>query len=288
MKKKFICLILFACSLISSSCIHKTTHEDVVFKIKRVEKIEKRDEKHIYESLIMLDFPIQGPQPLLDSIRCFINQELNGDYSGDLADWQSMLNYYNEKYLNAMGVLLSVSPKQKAYLEKYNLSIMFAINLRLESETEKVVNYYFYFDKMLVSGKVIKNPKVVTFRKSDGKIMKLNDLIVDTESIEFLNIINDALREYLSETREIYKIKKDSELDEMITLKTIKNSIQHSSCYMGATELRILYNALQEYHETPITDYFHEDGTIAAHISLSIPYTKLKKVLTKDALELIE
>ena len=130
MKKKFICLILFACSLISSSCIHKTTHEDVVFKIKRVEKIEKRDEKHIYESLIMLDFPIQGPQPLLDSIRCFINQELNGDYSGNLADWQSMLNYYNEKYLNAMGVLLSVSPKQKAYLEKYNLSIMFAVNLQ--------------------------------------------------------------------------------------------------------------------------------------------------------------
>ncbi len=79
-------------SAVVETTVEKTIDTVIVDRIKD-DYTDKQRNVHIK---LVIDFPVNGPQPLLDSIRTYISESLSGNYKGDLADGRSMLKFYHD------------------------------------------------------------------------------------------------------------------------------------------------------------------------------------------------
>ena len=124
-----------------------------------------------------VDVPLKGPQPLLDTIKAFLNQELFEafqDYACDTSLYKA-----EEVYVNDMAFLLNSYTDKYATTIKENLGWFFDLNIFMIAQTESFVTYG--IECYHGSGSTGSEFLCYTFSKKDGhrieNIITRDDLV---------------------------------------------------------------------------------------------------------------
>jgi len=157
---------------------------------------------------ISADFPVSGNILVVNSIREWISENLGGTYSGDMANGQSMLQYYT-KGIN--------KDLQKDIAEfEYNSGAWYYI-ARFDKayETDQYVTYQYYLETYMGGAHGSHCAEGQTFRKLDGRRMDWN---------VFRNDRMDALRAKIkSALQEQYFATIDQENPDDVLFEEAKN-----------------------------------------------------------------
>ncbi|MDE7379142.1 MAG: DUF3298 and DUF4163 domain-containing protein [Paraprevotella sp.] len=157
-----------------------------------------------------VEYPTEGIQPLIDSIRVWINSQLGGTYTGNLSDAESIVNHYaqnicrqaDEDFDGDEGDELGISYSDETHITR-------------EYETDNIVTFslsnYIYTGGAHGQGVYVGN----TFRKDNGASLTWNIFREDaTEELQQL-IIGQLLQ--------FFEVKTTEELNERLLDTDVEN-----------------------------------------------------------------
>lgn len=135
-------------------------------------------------SKVIIDYPVQGPQALVDAVRSYIIGQLAGEienigtYSGDRSDGEVIAGYYADKYVDYF--------YQDEDLKEYDAEMN--VEIKKIAETDLFVTYE-TSDYVYSGGAVhgMESTEGATFRKSDGQ--RITAIFKDTYDDEFKQMI---------------------------------------------------------------------------------------------------
>lgn len=146
----------------------------------------KRLQKEVGESLLLVDFPTSGNKLLRQTICEWINETLGRSYTGDLSDYQKLMNHY------AAG--LSVGNGE---FHEYSKTV-----ITKNFEDSKVITYLVVLVSYEGGAHEMSSIYGVTFRKTDAKIFT-KDYITNYAALK---------PEIVKGLKEYFGVKTDSEL----------------------------------------------------------------------------
>jgi len=136
---------------------------------------------------ISADFPVSGNILVVNSIREWISENLGGTYSGDMANGQSMLQYYtkgiNKDFQKEMAEF-EHGPEAWYYIARFDKAY----------ETDQYVTYQYYLETYTGGVHGSHCAEGQTFRKLDGRRMDWN--VFRNDRVDSLrSMIKTALQE---------------------------------------------------------------------------------------------
>ena len=186
--------------LLLASCTQKGSSGEFA-----VQNFKAEDSTRWALTEIELDYPIAGPQLLVDSIRNWMNETLGGSYSGDMEDGQALVNFYQKL---SDDELKSEWEEMRAEMEVdeddpeggglFDIPSEDHTNLTLAWQNDNFVTYdhtFFMYSTGAAHG--LEGCFGTTFLKEDGSRVTWVD-ILKTESEDFQTILREGLKSYFS------------------------------------------------------------------------------------------
>ena len=210
----------------------------------------RKHQKGNSECYLSVDFPISDNKILVRNIIEWINESLGGKYQGDFSDYQGIVDFYT------------------ADIEEDTEE---STKIKQVYKTDKIITYEvesYLYNQGGAHG--LGSVSGVTFRKEDGRKFGWNMLVYGTN---LQNEIKSGLKKY-------FEVSSDEELAEKLSLTdeySINNLPRPSvDPWLNSKGLVFMYASYE------IASY------AAGYPTFTIPYSRLKNILTSTALEMIE
>lgn len=215
-----------------------------------IKNYSRNHQKGNSECYLSVDFPVSGNKIIVRNIIEWINESLGGNYQGDFSDYQGIVDFYTAD--------IEENTKESTKIKQVY-------------KTDKFITYekeiYFYNEG---GAHGIGNVSGVTFRKDDGRRFGWDMLLSGTN---LQSEIKSGLKKY-------FEVSSDEELAENLFLSdeySINNLPKPSlDPWLNSKGLVFMYGSYE------IASY------AAGYPTFTIPYSRLKNILTPTALDLIE
>ena len=214
---------------------------------------------------MVIDYPLKGNAALLSSVREWINENMENEYTGNLSDGKKMVTSAGKALVDTLAA------RAKGYGEtNMEVEYMRQISMRKIYETKTLVTYEFdsySYDGGAHGGEILQG---ATFRKSDGR--KLGwDMFSQYKISDLQELIKQGLKGY-------FKVQRDEELkDNFLNPEQIYYiPLPQAEPYFTKDGLQFVY---QQY----------EIACYAAGMpKFTVPYDKVKKMFTLAASGLLK
>lgn len=157
-----------------------------------------------------VEYPTGGSQPLLDSIRVWINSQLGGTYTGDLSDAECTVNYYAQNICRQADEDFEGDES-----DEFGISYSDEAHIAREYESDNTVTFflsnYIYTGGAHGQGVYVGN----TFRKDNGASLTWNIFREDAKE-ELRQLIIGQLEEY-------FEVETTEELNENLLDTDVEN-----------------------------------------------------------------
>lgn len=219
------------------------------------------------EVFVLVQWPVKGDKAIVDSLHKNINSWICGEWNrpDDVKPFGESL--FESLSIDWHSVYDEMAPEDRlgAFTRHYEVT--------LETQTDRYVTY-FYRQHEYQGGMHGYTTEVgFTFRKSDGKQIKL---IEDTDSPEFAQLLKDGVKRFFggdqpASDEEVLEYLFASEVEALDNLPLPGNAP-----YLTKTGVVFLYT---QYEIAPYS---------SGIITFEIPFAQIKPYLTKEAQELIK
>ena len=178
-------LFLISAAMVTAaiSCTNSQS-EAVAFATDSV-KFENRSKAAEVE--ITADFPKTGDNILKNAIAEYISESLGGTYSGNVANSDSMLDYYGKAQV------AELEKMAKEYESSATPTMYYSKNIKKETETDTYVTYTDFCETFLGGAHGMHTLYGTTFRKSDGRRFG-TEMLRDTDKENFRKLIKEGLK----------------------------------------------------------------------------------------------
>ncbi|MBP5137097.1 MAG: hypothetical protein ILP23_07265 [Paludibacteraceae bacterium] len=172
-------------SAVAETSVAKTIDTVVIDRINDI----YQDKKHNMYLELVVDFPVNGPQPLLDSIRACLDNCLGSTYKGDMADGKSFMKHYHNDILKNGNECKEDASEQMGH-EAADMRFSQTFKATKVYEDANVVTYSLYDDYYCggMYGALNYNCKR-SFFKPSGQSVTVRTLFADPDSPELRNLI---------------------------------------------------------------------------------------------------
>ena len=228
-------------------------------------KFEKSDSTA--EVFVLVQWPVKGDKAIVDSLRKNINSWICGEWNrpDDVKPFGESL--FESLSIDWHSVYDEMAPEDRlaAFTRHYEVT--------LETQTDRYVTYFYHQHEYQGGMHGYTTEVGFTFRKSDGKQIKL---IEDTDSPEFAQLLKDGVKRFFggdqpASDEEVLEYLFASEVEALDNLPLPGNAP-----YLTQTGIVFLYT---QYEIAPYS---------SGIITFEIPFAQIKPYLTKDAQELIK
>lgn len=261
MARKLIFVSLLVCTLFASlflitDCTKVADHPFATNLIK-YDKVEK-----VAKCSFIVDYPVKGNEALLRSTREWISEQFGGTYKGAYQQGDSLLLYYGKAAMDTL----------KAYSKDLQpgMQVEKSMSIRKNYETNKFVTYEADSYSYLGGAHGGSTLEGATFRKSDGRKYGWEMFTRESRFTILQGLIKDGLKQY-------FKVKTDEELKAYF--------LNPDNIYMIP-----LPQALPYFTKEGIKFVYaqYEIASYAAGMpSFTVPYDKIKSILTVPAADLL-
>ena len=238
-----------------------------------VTPLEYSYDKNKIEVGLDIDYPT-GSALIDKAVAEYISEKLGGTYDGDLANGDSLVNYYGDEILAELKKHLK-EDINNGVEDEYINGYYRKMEIKKEYETDLLVTYSYTEDIYLNGAHGMQYFYGQTFRKSDGRRFD-EGMMRQLYSEEMYNLRKEGLREYFNESGD--NANTDEELKDCIITDDDVNYLPMPKHTPYVTKKGMVFI----YQPYEISYY------AAGAPSFTIPLKKMKPFLTQTAKELLE
>ena len=235
--------------------------------------LEYSYDKNKIEVGLDIDYPT-GSALIDKAVAEYISEKLGGTYDGDLANGDSLVNYYGDEILAELKKHLK-EDINNGVEDEYINGYYRKMEIKKEYETDLLVTYSYTEDIYLNGAHGMQYFYGQTFRKSDGRRFD-EGMMRQLYSEEMYNLRKEGLREYFNESGD--NANTDEELKECIITDDDVNYLPMPKHTPYVTKKGMVFI----YQPYEISYY------AAGAPTFTIPLKKMKPFLTQTAKELLE
>ena len=262
MRRIYIALTMTVLLLAGGHCAFAKKYKSIEVETTKFAKSDSTA-----EVFVLVQWPVKGDKAVVDSLRQNINSWICGEWHrpDDVKPYGESL--FESLSIDWHSVYDEMAPEDRlgAFTRHYEVT--------LETQTDRYVTY-FYRQHEYQGGMHGYTTEVgFTFRKSDGKQIKL---IEDNDSPEFAQLLKDGVKRFFggdqpASDEEVLEYLFASEVEALDNLPLPGNAP-----YLTQTGVVFLYT---QYEIAPYS---------SGIITFEIPFAQIRPFLTKEALELIK
>lgn len=277
MRKHLISLIGLLAILSCGQKSNSSSDSDEQAGTKQAQELEVTSLEYSYDKNkieVELDIDYPTGSALIDkAVAEYISEKLGGTYDGDLANGDSLVNYYGDEILAKLKKQLKEdidNGVEDEYINGYNRKM----EIKKDYETDLLVTYSYTEDIYLNGAHGMQYFYGQTFRKSDGRRFD-EGMMRELYSEEMYKLRKEGLREYFNESG---NVNTDEELKEYILTDDDVNYLpmpRHTP-YVTKKGMTFIYQ--------PYEISFYAAGAP----TFTVPLKKMKPFLTHTAKELLE
>lgn len=230
-------------------------------------KYENKSKKA--EVTITADYPTDGNPLLVNAVREYISENLGGEYTGSLAEKDSLADFYGKKMTAEMEETASEFDADAIPPMVQNETF------KLNHETERYVTYTMSNYTYMGGAHGMSVFTGTTFRKSDGRKFGM-DMLRNTGSDNFHMLIKEGVKEYFSQGEGTAMT--DQALKDCLLTDHDVNFLPLPASAPYLTEKGVVF-IYQQYEIAPYA---------AGMPTFIIPYSKMTPYLTVTAQRLVE
>ena len=278
MRKHLISLIGLLAILSCGQKSNSSSDSDEQAGTKQAQELEVTPLEYSYDKKkieVGLDIDYPTGSALIDkAVAEYISEKLGGTYDGDLANGDSLVNYYGDEILAELKKHLK-EDINNGVEDEYINGYYRKMEIKKEYETDLLVTYSYTEDIYLNGAHGMQYFYGQTFRKSDGRRFD-EGMMRQLYSEEMYNLRKEGLREYFNESGD--NANTDEELKDCIITDDDVNYLPMPKHTPYVTKKGMVFI----YQPYEISYY------AAGAPSFTIPLKKMKPFLTQTAKELLE
>jgi hypothetical protein len=278
MRKHLISLIGLLAILSCGQKSNSSSDSDEQAGTKQAQELEVTPLEYSYDKNkveVGLDIDYPTGSALIDkAVAEYISEKLGGTYDGDLANGDSLVNYYGDEILAELKKHLK-EDINNGVEDEYINGYYRKMEIKKEYETDLLVTYSYTEDIYLNGAHGMQYFYGQTFRKSDGRRFD-EGMMRQLYSEEMYELRKEGLREYFNESGD--NANTDEELKECIITDDDVNYLPMPKHTPYVTKKGMVFI----YQPYEISYY------AAGAPSFTIPLKKMKPFLTQTAKELLE
>ena len=278
MRKHLISLIGLLAILSCGQKSNSSSDSDEQAGTKQAQELEVTPLEYSYDKNkieVGLDIDYPTGSALIDkAVAEYISEKLGGTYDGDLANGDSLVNYYGDEILAELKKHLK-EDINNGVEDEYINGYYRKMEIKKEYETDLLVTYSYTEDIYLNGAHGMQYFYGQTFRKSDGRRFD-EGMMRQLYSEEMYNLRKEGLREYFNESGD--NANTDEELKECIITDDDVNYLPMPKHTPYVTKKGMVFI----YQPYEISYY------AAGAPTFTIPLKKMKPFLTQTAKELLE
>ena len=278
MRKHLISLIGLLAILSCGQKSNSSSDSDEQAGTKQAQELEVTPLEYSYDKNkieVGLDIDYPTGSALIDkAVAEYISEKLGGTYDGDLANGDSLVNYYGDEILAELKKHLK-EDINNGVEDEYINGYYRKMEIKKEYETDLLVTYSYTEDIYLNGAHGMQYFYGQTFRKSDGRRFD-EGMMRQLYSEEMYNLRKEGLREYFNESGD--NANTDEELKDCIITDDDVNYLPMPKHTPYVTKKGMVFS----YQPYEISYY------AAGAPSFTIPLKKMKPFLTQTAKELLE
>ncbi len=278
MRKHLISLIGLLAILSCGQKSNSSSDSDEQAGTKQAQELEVTPLEYSYDKNkieVGLDIDYPTGSALIDkAVAEYISEKLGGTYDGDLANGDSLVNYYGDEILAELKKHLK-EDINNGVEDEYINGYYRKMEIKKEYETDLLVTYSYTEDIYLNGAHGMQYFYGQTFRKSDGRRFD-EGMMRQLYSEEMYNLRKEGLREYFNESGD--NANTDEELKDCIITDDDVNYLPMPKHTPYVTKKGMVFI----YQPYEISYY------AAGAPSFTIPLKKMKPFLTQTAKELLE
>lgn len=269
--------------MVVASCDHmsKSSSDKGETSITELEAMDFETEKLSYsfegdkvEVDITVDYPTDGNPILVNAVREYISETLDGTYDDDLEEGQQLVDYYGDRFKKNLNDEKQEQIDDNDGNDENIYGFYRNYDIKKEYESEHFITYVVNSDIFLNGAHGVESSYGMTFRKSDGRRFN-TDMMRDLYSQDLYAIIKEGLMEYFSESSD-ESVDTDEELKEFILTDDDVNYLPMPTHTPYITEKGFVFT----YQAYEITFY------AAGMPTFTVPFNKMKPFLTQTALKM--
>lgn len=265
---KTIITMIMAAAMITACGSDKRESQaaDGTFKTESV-KFEKKEKKA--EATIEAEYPTGGNTLLVNAVREYISEGLGGTYTGDLAQSDSLLDFYGKNMLAGMEEMAS------EYDGEDMITMTCSEEFKVECETDKYITYTQSSYNYTGGAHGLGSFAGTTFRKSDGRRFGY-DMLHGTSDDGFRMLMKEGVKEYFMDS-DNGPVTDSTLPDYLLNVDDINYMpLPQTEPYLTEKGMVFVY---QSYEIAPYA---------AGQPTFIVPYSKIKPYMTVTALRLVE
>lgn len=278
MRKHLISLIGLLAILSCGQKSNSSSDSDEQAGTKQAQELEVTPLEYSYDKNkveVGLDIDYPTGSTLIDkAVAEYISEKLGGTYDGDLANGDSLVNYYGDEILAELKKHLK-EDINNGVEDEYINGYYRKMEIKKEYETDLLVTYSYTEDIYLNGAHGMQYFYGQTFRKSDGRRFD-EGMMRQLYSEEMYELRKEGLREYFNESGD--NANTDEELKECIITDDDVNYLPMPKHTPYVTKKGMVFI----YQPYEISYY------AAGAPTFTIPLKKMKPFLTQTAKELLE
>ena len=278
MRKHLISLIGLLAILSCGQKSNSSSDSDEQAGTKQAQELEVTPLEYSYDKNkveVGLDIDYPTGSALIDkAVAEYISEKLGGTYDGDLANGDSLVNYYGDEILAELKKHLK-EDINNGVEDEYINGYYRKMEIKKEYETDLLVTYSYTEDIYLNGAHGMQYFYGQTFRKSDGRRFD-EGMMRQLYSEEMYELRKEGLREYFNESGD--NANTDEELKDCIITDDDVNYLPMPKHTPYVTKKGMVFI----YQPYEISYY------AAGAPSFTIPLKKMKPFLTQTAKELLE
>ena len=278
MRKHLISLIGLLAILSCGQKSNSSSDSDEQAGTKQAQELEVTPLEYSYDKNkieVGLDIDYPTGSALIDkAVAEYISEKLGGTYDGDLANGDSLVNYYGDEILAELKKHLK-EDINNGVEDEYINGYYRKMEIKKEYETDLLVTYSYTEDIYLNGAHGMQYFYGQTFRKSDGRRFD-EGMMRQLYSEEMYNRRKEGLREYFNESGD--NANTDEELKDCIITDDDVNYLPMPKHTPYVTKKGMVFI----YQPYEISYY------AAGAPTFTIPLKKMKPFLTQTAKELLE
>ena len=278
MRKHLISLIGLLAILSCGQKSNSSSDSDEQAGTKQAQELEVTPLEYSYDKNkieVGLDIDYPTGSALIDkAVAEYISEKLGGTYDGDLANGDSLVNYYGDEILAELKKHLK-EDINNGVEDEYINGYYRKMEIKKEYETDLLVTYSYTEDIYLNGAHGMQYFYGQTFRKSDGRRFD-EGMMRQLYSEEMYNLRKEGLREYFNESGD--NANTDEELKDCIITDDDVNYLPMPKHTPYVTKKGMVFI----YQPYEISYY------AAGAPTFTIPLKKMKTFLTQTAKELLE
>ena len=278
MRKHLISLIGLLAILSCGQKSNSSSDSDEQAGTKQAQELEVTPLEYSYDKNkieVGLDIDYPTGSALIDkAVAEYISEKLGGTYDGDLANGDSLVNYYGDEILAELKKHLK-EDINNGVEDEYINGYYRKMEIKKEYETDLLVTYSYTEDIYLNGAHGMQYFYGQTLRKSDGRRFD-EGMMRQLYSEEMYNLRKEGLREYFNESGD--NANTDEELKDCIITDDDVNYLPMPKHTPYVTKKGMVFI----YQPYEISYY------AAGAPTFTIPLKKMKPFLTQTAKELLE